>query len=302
VSDYSGLLGLDVVLVEVLLEIEVGQSLTSGDGQELAESSVRLDVVLVLQALFLDVGGNGLGNIGARHLRTLGLTEESAEVVAQLGRDFKDGEASRLLFTIGTLSASTALTLTGIFDFTVDALVELLELTVESGDNFTEAVELSNHAADFITNGLLRSLNSFSGGSGDRGDGGYRGRSRSSLSLSSGLFGDLLGLGNYRSNRGRSGYNRGSDFLSLLSDALSGGLRGSSVHCTITGGRIHLDFTHYPTQMTGGQSNFFKFPLVFLSPWDDRSFFFEVLSIIDETMIPEVKTFAFWLCVQINFR
>jgi hypothetical protein len=45
--------------------------------------------------------------------------------------------------------------------------------------------------------------------------------------------------------------------------------------------------------MTGQQSNFFKFKLVFLSPWDSRSFFFEVLLFLDEIMWPEGKTCGF---------
>jgi hypothetical protein len=45
--------------------------------------------------------------------------------------------------------------------------------------------------------------------------------------------------------------------------------------------------------MTGQQSNFFKFKLVFLSPWDGRSFFFEVLLFLDENVWPEGKTSGF---------
>jgi hypothetical protein len=52
--------------------------------------------------------------------------------------------------------------------------------------------------------------------------------------------------------------------------------------------------------MTGGQSNFFKFTLVFLGPWDSRYFFFEVVMFLDETMWPEAKTFGLRGCVQIK--
>ena len=56
---------LDVVLIQVLLEIEVGQLLSLRDLEELAESSIGLDVVLVLQVLLLDVVVQLLGDIGA---------------------------------------------------------------------------------------------------------------------------------------------------------------------------------------------------------------------------------------------
>jgi hypothetical protein len=54
--------------------------------------------------------------------------------------------------------------------------------------------------------------------------------------------------------------------------------------------------------MTGQQSNFFKFKLVFLSPWDGRSFFFEVFLFLDENVWPEGKLPVSRGCVQINFR
>jgi len=259
VSGNGGLLNLDVVLVEVLLEVEVGEGFTSGHGQELAESSVRLDVVLVLEALFLDVGGHGLGDIGAGHLRTLGLAEEGAEVIRKASGDLEDGEASRLGLTVGVNGGGrAALALTSILDLTVDTLVELLQLAVESGDDFTEAVELGDHTLDLIANRLNRRMSR--GIRGDhRGSDGGRSRGRSGLSLGSGLLGDLLGLGG---GWGRGGYrgrdrgNRGS-ILGLLGNALGGGLGGrGGVHCTSSGGRIHLYFTHYPKPMTATQSNF----------------------------------------------
>jgi len=248
VSD--GLLNLHVVLVEVLLEVEVGEGLASGHGQELAESSVRLDVVLVLEALLLDVGRHRLGDIGAGHLRALGLAEEGTEVIRKASGDLEDGEAGRLLLTIGTLRASTALTLAGILDLTVHTLVELLELGVERGDNLAEAVQLGDHTTDLVANSLLRGLGSGVGGNRGHNGGDSRRRSRGSgLRLGSGLLGDLLGLrGRGRSrNRGGDSGHRGGGLLSLLRNALGGSLgRGSSVHCTSSGGRIHPYFTHYP--------------------------------------------------------
>lgn len=269
----NGLLNLHVVLVEVLLEVEVGEGLASGHGQELAERSVRLDVVLVLEALLLDVGGHSLGDIGAGHLRALGLAEEGAEVIRKASGNLEDGEASRLGLTVRINgSGRAALALASILNLTVDTLVELLELRVERGDNLAEAVELGNHATNLIANGLLRGLSGRIS-SGRRNHSRHSGRSRGSsgLSLRGGLLGDLLGLGGggrRGSNRGRNGGHGGSRLLGLLRNALGGGLggRGSGVHCTSSGGRIRRHFTHYPFPMTGAQSNFFKFRLVFLGP------------------------------------
>ena len=132
---------LDVVLVEVALEVEVGEALSVSNAEELLERRIRLDVVLVLEALLLDVGCDGLGDIGAAHLAALGLAEEDAEVITELGRDLEDAEAGRLSNTVLIeLRRGAALALAGILDLTGHTLLELLELGVKGGDGLAEAV------------------------------------------------------------------------------------------------------------------------------------------------------------------
>jgi len=122
---------LNVVLVEVALEVEVREALRVSNAEELLERGIRLDVVLVLEALLLDVGRDGLGDIGAAHLAALGLAKEDAEVIAQLRGDLEDAEAGRLRNTVLIeLRGRAALALAGILDLTGHTLLELLELGV----------------------------------------------------------------------------------------------------------------------------------------------------------------------------
>jgi len=129
------------VLVEVALEVEVGEALSVGNAEELLERSIRLDVVLVLEALLLDVGRHRLGDVGAAHLTALGLAKEDAEVITELRGDLEDAEAGRLRNAILIeLRGRAALALASILDLTGHTLLELLELGVKGGDGLAEAV------------------------------------------------------------------------------------------------------------------------------------------------------------------
>lgn len=240
---HNRLLGLDVVLVEVALEVEVGQRLALRRGKELLEGHVRLDVVLVLEALLLDVGRHRLGDIGAGHLRALGLGQEGAEVIAEASRDLEDGEASRLGHAVLIKSGrGAALALAGILDLASHTLLELLELAVETRDGLAHGGEGRDHGADLITNRLGRGLSSGIRSSRDgRGRGGRdnSGHNRGDLSGLRDLLGHLLDLGHR--GRGRGG-NRGrhDGLISLLGNTLGRSLggRGRGSHCIRTGGSI----------------------------------------------------------------
>jgi hypothetical protein len=247
-SDHNRLLGLDVVLVEVALEVEVRQRLALRGSEELLEGHVRLDVVLVLEALLLDVGRHRLGDVGARHLRALGLGEERAEVIREASGDLEDGEAGRLGHTVLIKSRRrAALALAGILDLASHTLLELLQLAVEARDGLAHGREGRHHGADLIANRLGRGLNhGISRGGHGRGSGGRGSHNRGDLSGLRGLLGHLLDLG----HRGRGGDgNRGRHhgLISLLRNALGSrlGSRGRGVHCTRTGGSIRRHFTHY---------------------------------------------------------
>jgi len=118
----SGLLSLDVMLVEVLLEIEVGELLSLRHLEELAERSIGLDVVLDLEVVGLDIVVELLGHIGARDEGASGLAEEAAELISDLGGDLEDGRATGL-GTFFTFLGNTALAATSILDLTVHTLV-----------------------------------------------------------------------------------------------------------------------------------------------------------------------------------
>jgi hypothetical protein len=232
---------LDVVSIEVALEVEVGEVISIREAEELLEGSIRLDVMLVLEGVLLDILVDLTSHIGAGDEGSLGLAKESAELISDLGGDLKDGRTT--LGTLFTLSLYATTALAGVLDLTVNTLLELLDLSHGAGDIFTNSGEARENSLHVLIKSGGRSLR-----------GGIRGRSRSgsnnrgsrSRSGSSNLLGSLLGLGSNRSRSrgsygGRSGGSRG--ILSLLGYALLGRssrVGGSRVHYTSTGGRIHL--------------------------------------------------------------
>jgi hypothetical protein len=237
------------VLVEVLLEIEVRELLSLRDLEELAERSVRSDVVLVLEVLFLDVVVELLGHIGARDEGARGVAEEAAELIRNLGGDFEDGGAALDGLTIGIFRASTALTTTSILDFTVHALIKALDLGNHGRDGLTEGGERGENGLEVLIESRRRGSRGGVRGSGHGGS--YRSSDRNNRSgdrgsRSSGLLGGLLRISSGGYNRGdRGNRSRGSNrsIVSLLGNTLGLGGRGSSsgVHHTSTGGRIHLN-------------------------------------------------------------
>jgi hypothetical protein len=233
---------LDVVLVEILLEVEVGELLSFRNLEELAERSVRLDVMLDFEVVGLYIVVEFLGDIGAGDEGACRLTEEAAEFIRNLGRDFEDGRTT--LGTFFTFSTHAAFTTASIFDFTVNTLIKTLDFSDHGRDGVTEGNEGGEDGLDVIIKSGGRSSRSSISGSGSRS--GYRSRSRSSSNRSrsgSSLATSLLGFSNrgYRSSNNRSNRSDRSIF-SLLSNTLglSGGGSSSGVHYTSTVGRIHL--------------------------------------------------------------
>ena len=78
------------MLVEVTLQVEVRQLLALRDAEELLERGIRLDVVLVLEVLLLDVVVDRLRDLRAAHQGALALAEEVAELLRDLRRALKD--------------------------------------------------------------------------------------------------------------------------------------------------------------------------------------------------------------------
>ncbi len=137
------------MLVEVALEIEVGQLLTLRDAEELLERGIGLDVVLVLEALLLHVVVDGLGDLRAGHLGALGLAEEVAELIGNLGGALKDGGGALDLIAV-LINLRLALALASILNLAVDALLQALNLAEESSDGLAHGGEVASHGLDVL--------------------------------------------------------------------------------------------------------------------------------------------------------
>ena len=237
---------LDVVVVEVLLEVEVRERRAILNREELLERRIRLDVVLVLEVLLLHVVVDLAGHVGAGDQSALGLAEEDAELISDLGGDLEDGRTAGL-GTLLALSLDAAAALAGILDLAVDALLKLLDLSDHGGDNLTETSEATENDLEIVIEACGRRLGSDLSGSRNRGgDGRGSHDRRSGRGSRSDLLGLLLSDRGSRCNRGRGGgnYRRHSGRNFLLRNTLGSG-RGRAHRYTSTGGRIHLKQTHY---------------------------------------------------------
>ena len=231
--------GLDIVAVEVLLEVEVRQGLTLADGEELLERGIGLDVVLVLEALLLNIVVHRLRDLRAREKRLLGLAEEGKELLRDLRGALEDrGDTGLDLLTLDRRRA--ALALAGILDLTVDTFIELLDLGEHRRDRLLERVEVERHRLEVLIERRRRA--------GRRGNGRRLNRRRRDNNRGrrgggrSGLLGSLLGrLSDSWRSRNRRG--RRSDLL-LRNDLLhSGRLGDGGVHYTGGRGTIGRHFT-----------------------------------------------------------
>jgi len=169
---------LDVVVLEVALEVEDRDLLSLRRLEELAERGVRVDVLLVVELVALDVVHDATGDVRAAHLRALRLAEEDAELVRDLlglGEDRRLlGEGVARLIELRRLRAAAA---TRLLDLAGETLLELLhvgehcrEHRAEAVHLLHEAVELGNHVY------ILLHGDSCSGGRGDVRHNGGRGR------------------------------------------------------------------------------------------------------------------------------
>lgn len=197
--------------LEVALEVEDLQLILLSEVEELAESSISLDVLLVHETLGLGVATDGGGNLAAAHESALGLTEEHTEIIGDLAGLGEDGLLLRLVGI--TLGLAVAATLAGLLELTGDALLELLHLGEDLGEGSTHLGNLLNEAVELGND--VDILNNSRGGSGDGRGGSNRGGSRSS------------------NDRGRSGNRSSNSLLGVLLGG--GGLAGSSLS-----GRAHL--------------------------------------------------------------
>ena len=233
---------LDVVAVEVALEVEIRERLTLADRQQLLERRVRLDVVLVLQALLLHVVVHRLRDLRAAHERRRRLAKEEAELVRDLRGALEDAGHARLGVR-ALLGLNAALALARILDLAVDTLLELLHLREHRGHRLAERVEVARDRLEVLIErrgraGDNRRRRRLDGGRGNNdrcGDNSRRGGRR--------LLGDRL-LGRLR-HRGRGSHNGGRGSNLLLRNLLRSGLGrggGRGVHYTGGGGSTRRHF------------------------------------------------------------
>jgi len=237
---------LDVVLVEVALEVEVGQLLALRDAEELLERGIRLDVVLVLQVVLLDVVVHRLRDLRAGHQGALRLREEVAELLRDLRGALEDGRGTLDLNAV-LVNLDAALALARILDLAVHALLQALDLAEERGNRLAHRGEVARDRLDV----LLERRDRRRGGrrlSGRRRDRRNDNRRRDNGNLGLGGLGlhDLLLSGRRRhQGRQRRGGNRRRGRLLLRNNLLSNDLRSGGTHHTGSRGILHINFTHY---------------------------------------------------------
>ena len=231
------------MVVQVLLQVEVGQHLTILHAQKALQLGIRGDVVLVLEVVLLHVGGDGLGHVGPRLLGPVGAAQERAQVIGQASGHLKDRELAGLhLLTLHRLLGLAA-TFVGLLLELGHALLQTLELRDQGTHGLAHGVGLGQHGLHIILHGDHSGLSGLHRGSHHGGRGGHGGSGhRGGLSLLGRLLG---GGGGGGGGHGGRGSHHGGDLLLLghLLGLLGGG--GGRAHYTRCRGRIHGEYTHY---------------------------------------------------------
>ena len=146
--------------LEVALEIQNLQLIALLEGEQLTESSISLDYLLVHELVVLGVGAYTCSHLRAAQLSALGNTEEGAESIRDGDRASED---SVLLRSIALSLAVTATTLGGLLQLTRNLLLELAHGGEDSADRSTESIHLLNEGGELSRDVDLLSS---SGGSG----------------------------------------------------------------------------------------------------------------------------------------
>ena len=251
---------LQVVDIQVLLKVEVGQLVLLGQVQQLQQGGITLDVVLVLQVLLLHIASDELGHVAAALLAARRAAHEGAQGRGDVSGDLEDAHTGRLALLTLHRGLTTATLVSQLLNLG-SLLLQALGLRDQLRHGLTHGQQAGSDAlglglqAHLLRHhgGLSRHHLSGSSGSGSgRGCGcgcgscllalggsgsgsGSRGCGGSGRHGGSGLSG--LGCGGGRSS-GRSGDDSSSG---SLGDLLRG--RGRGAHYTSGGGRRGGHFT-----------------------------------------------------------
>ena len=205
--------------LEVALEVEDRHLLGLRGAEQLTKRGIRVDVLLVVELLLLDVGHDAARHIGAAHLGALGLAEEHAKVV----RDLLGLGEDRLLLGKGVARLihgrrPSAAAAAGLLELASQALLSLLHVGKHGRQRGAEVIDLRDVRGKLgdKVHLLLRG----GGGRGGRRHGGGNRRGRSG-----GGAGGLRATG--RGHRGRgggygNGGNRGGGLLGDIRGLLVG--------------------------------------------------------------------------------
>jgi len=198
---------LDVVTLQVALEVQDRHLLRLRALEELAESGIRVDVLLVVELVRLDVVHDTTGDVRAAHLSALRLAEEDTELIRDLLRLGEDGlllgkRVARLI----KLRDLRAATTTRLLDLARQALLQLLHISQNHAERVAEVVDLRHLSVELGDEvDLLNRLRGNRHGGG--GNGGRRARRNGD-----GRSGSLLAL----RRRGGGGNGRGHNGSDLL--------------------------------------------------------------------------------------
>jgi len=160
VSDYLGgslnlLLRQQVQLVQVGLDVAVGDLLTLLDAQDLAHGGIRVDGVAllgILQLVGLNVGAEGTSDISGRLLAAIRQAKEGAQGILQGDRGGEDGGALLLGgATRGILGGTTTAT-TSLLEFLGNLLLQLLQGLDGASGLVTKVLMQRNKLLELILN------------------------------------------------------------------------------------------------------------------------------------------------------
>lgn len=135
--------------LEVLLEVEDSKTIRLREAEELAESGIRLDGLLVRKLVVLGILHDTTGDIRAADLSASGEAKEDAELLGDFNRLGEDSRGVGLLLAIGTDCTGLAAAATlGLLLEAGDLLLHLLHLRSELIEAGAEGVELDEESSE----------------------------------------------------------------------------------------------------------------------------------------------------------